>query len=159
MLLVKTEMGQQAFKERSPLFSARQRSAFILFDGIKSVDRVLSAASGLGVCQADVDYMLAQQLLAPLVAPPSAPAKAVHPSAGATASGDEHAKVMTPRDRYLMAKPLATRLVASLGLRGFMLNLAVESASGFDELLALLPKLQDALGDSACREFEKALRG
>ena len=49
--------------------------------------------------------------------------------------GDLHA-VDGPRshqDRYIEAKMIATRLTASLGLRGFRLNLAVESAAGFDD--------------------------
>jgi hypothetical protein len=50
-------------------------------------------------------------------------------------------------------------LTASLGLRGFRLNLAVESASGYAELLALLPKIQDAVGSKACRELERVLKG
>jgi len=61
--------------------------------------------------------------------------------------------------RYAEAWPIATRLTASLGLRGFKLNLAVEAASGYDELLALLPKIQDVLGPKACQELEQALKG
>ena len=65
----------------------------------------------------------------------------------------------SPQERYSEAKPIATKLTASLGLRGFMLNLAVESAAGYDDLLTLLPKIQDALGTKACRELERALKG
>jgi hypothetical protein len=158
MLLVKTELGQQAFKERSPIFNARQRSAYILFDGIKTVDRVLLATSGIGVSQADIDHLVSQNLLARVAVSASSTVKAMQTPERVTASADVVTTATTTRDRYLLAKPLATRLAASLGLRGFMLNLAVESASGFEELLALLPKLQDALGDKACREFEIALK-
>jgi len=157
MLLVKTEAGQRAFKERSPLFSARQRSAFILFDGIKTVDRVLVATAGLGVSQADIDYLVSKELLAPAVVA-SASVKTGQTPERVTAPVDVSATAISTRDRYLLAKPLATKLAAGLGLRGFMLNLAVESASGVDELVALLPKLQDALGVQACREFENALK-
>jgi hypothetical protein len=61
------------------------------------------------------------------------------------------------QDRYKEAKPLATKLTAGLGLRGFRLNLAVEAAGGFDELLALLPKIKDAVGSKACVELERVL--
>jgi hypothetical protein len=40
-----------------------------------------------------------------------------------------------------------------------MLNMAVESAGGYQELLVLLPKIQDAVGTKACRELERALKG
>lgn len=142
----KTEAGQLAFKQRSPLLSARQRSAFILFDGAKTLEQVLTATAGLGVAQADVDHMLAHGLLAatePQAAPPVA----------------EAVSARTPQVRYAEAWPIATRLTASLGLRGFKLNLAVEAASGYDDLLALLPKIQDVLGPKACQELEQALKG
>ena len=64
MKLYKTELGQSAFKERSPLFSSRQRSTFILFDGKKSVGEVLSQAAGMGISQTDVDYLVALGFLA-----------------------------------------------------------------------------------------------
>jgi hypothetical protein len=50
-------------------------------------------------------------------------------------------------------------LTAGLGLRGFRLNLSVESAAGFDDLLALFPKIQDAVGTKACLELEHVLKG
>ena len=54
---------------------------------------------------------------------------------------------------------MATQLTASLGLRGFRLNLAVEAASGYDDLLALLPKIQAAVGNEKCAGLERALNG
>lgn len=145
----KTDVGQQAFKERSPALSARQRSAFIMFDGAKTVDQVLAATAGLGVSMDDVKHMVAQGfLVAPL------------PTAAETAAAAEAAanSELTPQQRYAKAYPLATQLTASLGLRGFKLNLAVEAAAGYDDLLALLPRLQEAVGHEACRALEHILR-
>lgn len=141
----KTEAGQQAFKQRSALLSARQRSAFILFDGTKTLEQVLAAAAGLGVTQADVDHMLAQGFLVASELQTAVPAAAA-------------VSARTPQVRYAEAWPIATRLTASLGLRGFKLNLAVEAASGYEELLALLPKIQEALGPKASQELEQALK-
>lgn len=149
MKYTKTEVGQQAFKERSPLLTAKQRSAFILFDGLKTLDQVLAATTGIGVTQADVDHMVQSGFIA---ADPSSGAGA---AAAPAAAAGEH----TSQQRYAEAYPLATKLTASLGLRGFKLNLAVEAASGYDDLLALLPKIQDAVGPKAAAELEKALKG
>lgn len=156
MKLIKTETGQQAFKARSPLFSARQRTAFIMFDGNKTVEQLVAAAAGLGLTQEDVDHMVEQNFLAP------APGEAFLAEARAQQVAAEQTvvdsfKAHSAQDRYKEAKPLATKLTASLGLRGFRLNLAVESAGGFDELLALLPKIKDAAGASACAELERTL--
>jgi hypothetical protein len=143
-----------AFKERSPLFSARQRSTFIMFDGQKTVQQVLLAASGLGITQDDVDYMLAQGFLStvPSDQATTAPSALVEPA-------PEPVSNRSHQERYAEAKPLATALTATLGLRGFMLNLAVESAAGFPELLALFPKIQDAVGSKAAKQLERALKG
>ncbi len=154
MKYVKTESGQQAFKARSTLFSSRQRSAFIMFDGNKSVEQV--AAAGLGLTQEDVDHMVAQGFLAP-AAGEAVLAQARAETAAAQDVLANAFKAHSAQDRYKEAKPLATKLTAGLGLRGFRLNLAVEAADGFEELLALLPKIKDAVGSKACVELERAL--
>ena len=176
MLLIKTESGQAAFKERSSRFSSRQRSAFILVDGKKTVDQLLSAASGLGVTQADLDYMIEQGFLsvnftgaeasapaplgfqeAPSAEPiPMLPVQLPVAETGPPASPAP--AVLTEQERYQLAKPLATQLTATLGLRGFMLNLSVESASGYQALVDLLPQIQKAVGVKAARELERALK-
>jgi len=156
MKLIKTETGQQAFKARSPLFSARQRTAFIMFDGHKEVEQVLAAAAGLGLTKEDVDHMVAQEFLAP-AAGESVLAQAQAVEAAAAQTVVDSFKAHSAQDRYKEAKPIATKLTAALGLRGFRLNLAVESADGFDQLLALLPKIKDAAGAKACEELERTL--
>jgi hypothetical protein len=75
-----------------------------------------------------------------------------------TASG-EPVSQRSEQDRYKDAKPLATQLTAGLGLRGFRLNMAVESAVGFADLLKLFPKIQEAVGAKAAQELERALKG
>ncbi len=182
----KTEAGQAAFRERSALFSVRQRAAFIMFDGVKSTEQVLAATSGLGTTPLDVEQMVTHGFLresagsgtpvavavesrGPVPALPALPAVSAAaaaqsasplPSATPTApiANAVPVSTRTPQERYSRAKPLATQLTASLGLRGFLLNLGVESASGYDELLALLPKIQSAVGEKKCSELERILK-
>lgn len=165
MKFSKTEAGQQAFKARSALLSARQRSAFILFDGVKSTDQVLATTVGLGITRDDINHLVQQGFLA-AVSDAVAPAASdpTPASAGATETGAVEPQALpvsarSPQERYSAAMPIATKLTASLGLRGFRLNLAVEAASGFDGLLALLPKIQDAVGVASCVPLEQALKG
>jgi hypothetical protein len=141
----KTEAGQQAFKDRSSLISARQRMAFILFDGEKPLEKVLAATAGAGVTQADIDHMVSQGFLV-AEEPKTVPVPLA-------------LDLQTKQQRYAAAKLIATEVTASLGLRGFRLNLAVEAAAGYDELLNLLPKIQEAVGPNACRPLEEALKG
>jgi hypothetical protein len=157
MKLYKTETGHAAFKERSSLFAGRQRSLYILFDGKKTVAEVLQAAASLGMGQTDVDYLLAIGFLAEhptadLSASASAPLSDF--AAPALQGGDSG---RTEQQRYTDAKPLATQLTAGLGLRGLMLNLAVESAAGYPDLIRLLPKIQAAVGTTASRKLYRAL--
>ena len=156
MQYAKTEKGQQAFEQRSPLFSARQRACFILFDGIKTADQVLAATAGLGATGADVQHLLDHDLV---LAAESL--RAVPPAMESDSAPPVEASLPPTRSaqaRYTLAKPLATQLTASLGLKGFRLNLAVESAAGCDELLFLLPKIEAALGPEACQELSRALK-
>jgi hypothetical protein len=171
MSYVKTETGLNAFNTRSPLISARLRPAFILFDGIKTNEQILTIAGKLGVTQADIDYFIQQGFVAnnsasndsikvELDTPSSRPQEAakvevpVAAPPGAAPSGHR-----TPQERYRDAKPLATMITAGMGFKGFRLNLAVERADGYDELLALFPKIQAAAGDRACMALEWALKG
>lgn len=145
MKYAKTESGQLAFKARSPLLSARQRSAFIMFDGSKSLDQV---AAVVGVDQADVEHMLAQGFLVP--AEPARVLSAVPDDAG---GGGQ----VSLQERYAQAMRMATALTAGMGLRGFRLNLAIESAAGYEGLVRLLPELRKALGAKACAPLERVL--
>lgn len=134
---------------------------FILFDGKKSAAEIVAAAAGMGVTTADVNAMVELGFLAPSPndGPSTIPAPAASVANDIIAPQARAASGRTDQQRYQDAKPLATKLTAGLGLRGFRLNLAVEAAAGVPELLALLPKIQEAVGTKACRELEQALKG
>lgn len=151
MRLRKTESGQAAFAARSPLLNPRQRAVFLLCDGAKPVADVLASTSGLGATDADIRHLLDNGLLEAVEA---AEPMASEPDVLVMPLDDK-----TRQERYLAAKPMATQLSASLGLRGFRLNLAIEAAAGYDELLALLPRIQESVGRRACKDLERALKG
>lgn len=161
MIFVKTETGQQALKERHGTgLSPRQRSAFILFDGKRTVEQVLAATAPMGITMDDVQSMLDQGLLHASAAGGtpadvnSASAAAVA-SDPATASGQAGAR--SAMERYQAAYPIAIELTAGLGLRGFRLNLAVEGTTGYDQLVQLAPKLREAVGDEKYVRLSRAL--
>ncbi|MDM0040608.1 hypothetical protein QTH89_12280 [Variovorax sp. J22G21] len=173
MILVKTEAGQQAFRDRTVRLTPRQRSAFILCDGKRTIEEV--QAAGMSIEREDLDQMIELGLLGPLdgapvvtasapvaqaepppvAAPTPRPALAAVPApAAAPADG-----ARSPQQRYKDAYPIATRLSGSLGLRGFRLNLSVEGTSNYEELLALAPKIRAAVGPDKAAEFDRALLG
>ena len=148
MQLVKTAQGQQAFKERSHSLTQRQRSAFLLFDGRRSIDEVLAATAVMGITRDDVQAMVEQGLLAPVAGPAAAEV---------TSDVQVPAAERSPKERYQDAYPIATELTGALGLKGFRLNLAVEGSSGFDDLVALAPKIREAVGEAKYERLKRAL--
>jgi len=166
MILVKTQAGQQAFKDRSVPLSPRQRSAFILFDGKRSVEELL--AGGMGIVREDIDQMVLLGLLEAAEGADSAPApKAAGAPTAPTApeSSKPAAPATTARppsgrsrqQRYKDAYPIATQLTSSLGLKGFRLNLQVEGTTSFEDLLALAPKIRAAVGPEKAAALDQAL--
>lgn len=156
MILVKTERGQQVLKDRSVRLTPRQRSAFILFDGKRSVAEVLAA--GMGVAQEDVDQLVDLGLLERSTASMSEAAIAsAQPASLAAPASAPATDDRSIQQRYQDAYPVATRLTAALGLRGFRLNLAVEAATTYEELAALAPKIRSAVGPEKAAPLEQAL--
>ncbi len=151
-IYVKTELGRNAFKDRSVALTQRQRAAFILVDGVRTEASVLSATAGLGVQSDDITALSRQGYV--VAAPTTAAAvPAVVPGITPLPSPNHS----TAQQRYQRAYPLAAQLTASLGLRGFRLHMAVEAADGYEQLLALMPKIREALGAEKCRQLDAAL--
>ena len=149
MIYTKTTQGQAAFQARSVSLLPKQRSAFILFDGKRSEDEVLRATAGLGVTPDDVKQMVAlglieARLVATLLDSSSMPVATEVTS-------------LNEQELYLRSYLIATRLTATLGLRGFRLNLAVEAAGNLNALRQLAPKIEAAIGPEKFKELEAAL--
>ena len=174
MILLKTEAGQQAFRDRTIRLTPRQRSAFFLCDGKRTIEEV--QAAGMNIEREDIDQLIELGLLsamdgAPAVAA-SAPVVQAAPPPPAAAPTPMPAVAAVPapaappadgarslQQRYKDAYPIATRLSGSLGLRGFRLNLSVEGTSNYEELLALAPKIRAAVGPEKAAEFDRAMIG
>lgn len=148
LIYLKTEAGQLAFKQRSPELSQKQRSAFLQFDGQRTLADVLQAVHAIGISMADIEDLINKAFLA---AASIATKPSEHTPALLTLNGDEKQLC------YQKAYPIAVSLCSTLGLRGFTLTLAVEAASGYDDLLALLPKLDAALPAGSTRDLKRAL--
>jgi hypothetical protein len=156
MRLIKTETGKKAISDRSIALSPRQRSALIIFNGERPLDEVLTMLVGLGFTKADADHMIAIGLLAEVSNPSDS--KVIEP-AKLTESLGGFVDLNEAQSRYKLAYPLATQLTASMGFRGFRLNLAVEAAGSYSQLVQLFPKIKEAAGAEKSLALENALRG
>ncbi len=150
VIAIKTETGFRVLKDRSVPLTPRQRAAFILVDGKRTVDEVMASTAGMGVTRADIEQLMASGLIAELLFP-KAPALAEPLPVPVSAR--------TPQERYRDAYPVATRLTSSLGLRGFRLNLAVEAVGSFEQLVELAPKIKQAVGPEKFAALDEALNG
>ena len=170
MIFIKTALGQSTLQNRSLSLTPRQRSAFIMFDGKRSVDDVMKATAGLGMTSEDVSHLVSMGVLQPYGSatitaklaeiPASAPAtgaNAAAPQSAALAFDANGQPTVHAQARYSKAYPISIRLTAALGLRGFRLNLAVEGAGNLDKLKELAPKIREAVGAEKFLELENAL--
>ena len=167
MPIAKTEAGLQVMKDRSVALSPRQRSVLILIDGRRSLEEVVAASVAIGSGRNDVEHLLGLGLITELrdesrpagspgaeALPASAPEALDEP---ASAAPGDPGDVRTPQQRYQDAYPIAARLTAELGLRGFRLNLAVEAAGNYEQLRQLAPKILGAVGQSKFAPLRRAL--
>lgn len=154
MSIVKTEAGLQVMKDRSVPLTPRQRSVFILVDGKRSMQELLTASAAMGVSPEDIEQLFELGLITDSTPQPSPGERA------AAVAQDEAAKehnARSPMQRYQEAYPIATKLTAALGLRGFRLNLAVEAAGNYEQLLELAPRIREAVGSDKFAALDKAL--
>lgn len=153
MIYAKTTPGIAAMQDRSIGLTPRQRSAFIMFDGKRDSSEVLKMTAGIGFVQSDLEQLLARGLLVES-GPTQVISAADAPVPSRTASGRPS---LNAQAHYSMAYPIATRLTAALGLRGFRLNLAVEAATDLEKLKELAPKIKEAVGIEKYQELDDAL--
>ena len=159
MIYAKTDLGQSALLSRSVALIPGQRTAFIMFDGKRSTKDVLKATAGLGITQDDVNHLVAQGLLAVIARTVPIPIAAAPAAMSAPVQSAPEAPSLNAQTHYSNAYPIATRLTAGLGLRGFLLNLAVEAAGDLLKLRELAPKIRQAVGPEKFSELERALYG
>jgi hypothetical protein len=143
MIPGKTASGQQVLKDRSVKLTPRQRAALILIDGKRSLAEVLEATSAAGISRADIELLFELELVAPGAATP-APAQVPQPP-------------RTAQERYAAAYPIATQLTSALGLRGVRLNLAVEAATCYEDLLSVATRIREAVGTDKYAPLQAAL--
>jgi hypothetical protein len=155
MRYIKTDAGKLAISDRSTSLSSRQRSALIIINGERSLEVLLKMVEGLGVTLADIEHMEAQGLIAKVV--DAKPLETVAVSSNVVI--ESNVELNEAQQRYSRAYPLATQLTAKMGLRGFRLNLAVEAAGSYSQLIELFPKIKEAVGAEKAIGLEKALRG
>ena len=151
-----------------------QRNLLLVIDGVKSEEMLLANLAGI----APVDFQSLRSLGLIAVLPPSSsrssaatqppspraaatqpPTPAPAHSAGASASATQDA----PLDYGAFTATLTQMISKELGLRGFVLTLAVEKAGTIEELQAVaqrtITQIGERKGEAAAAAARRALYG
>ena len=162
MIWTKTEAGRGEIQSRALVRGRALRTLLLLIDGVRSDEMLLSDLAGVSAADflalQALGLITAAQQPAALPAPPPMPAVSPAADANASASADT-----APLD-YAQFTAVLTKLISSeLGLRGFVLTLAVEKAGTADELQAVaqraLTQIREHKGDAAAATARRALYG
>lgn len=159
MIWVKTEAGRTEIQARALVKERAQRNLLLVIDGVKTEEMLLANLAGIS---AD-DFAALQSLgLIVPVAPPagrSGAAPANRPAANAPAAPAE-AVVL---DYAQFTATLTQMISKELGLRGFVLTLAVEKAGTIEELQAVaqrtLTQIAERKGEAVAAAARRALYG
>lgn len=154
MIYIKTKLGLEAFKEHNVVLNQKHRYLFIMFDGKKDCSEILKSVADVGIKEEDIKHLLSFGFISSTGVSSPLPVEEVIQELLPEA---KEQPVLTEQEKYMKAYHIATRITAGLGLRGFLLNLAVETASDITKLKKLAPKIKDAVGEEKYMELEKAL--
>ena len=154
MIYVKTAAGRQALKERAETMPRKYHFPCLMCDGVRDSADILAASVQHGFTSVDLYEMVQLGFVEPVSTKvPTRLADAPVPSAAIQAlPSQQQASV------FFDASKLATALSANLGLRGFRLNMAVQTANNLTDLDALLPQLEKALGSAAVKPLADLLK-
>ena len=143
-----------------------QRNLLLVIDGIKSEEMLLAHLAGISA--ADFQTLRSLGLIAPMSSAPSRSSfGATQPpaprSAPAAPAAPEPVEPAAPLDYGAFTATLTQMISKELGLRGFVLTLAVENAGTIEELQAVaqrtIAQIQDRKGEAAAAAARRALYG
>lgn len=156
MIWTKTDAGRVEMQSRALVRERAQRNLLLLIDGSKSDETLLSHLAG--ITAADFQALQELGLITPLTASATRPA-GIAPGRAAPVESIPP----VPLD-YAQFTAALTKLISSeLGLRGFVLTLAIEKAASADELQAVaqraLAQIRQRKGDAVAAAARRALYG
>ena len=165
MIWGKTEAGRLEMQTRALVKERAQRNLLLVIDGIKTEEMLLQGLAGISM--ADFEALQSLGLIAPIAGSgnvrlgraPTAPAAGEAPAAAAPAPAEPEA----PLDYASFTAALTQMISQELGLRGFVLTLAVEKAGTIEELQAVatrtLTQIAERKGEAKAAEARRLLYG
>ena len=161
MIWTKTEAGRHEIQARALVKERARRNLLLLIDGAKSEQMLLTNLTGIGA--EDFKVLADLNLIEPVGARARAADAVFAPRAAGTAPAAPTGGNAAPQDYSRFTAALTQLISSQLGLRGFVLTLAVEKASTIEELQSVAHRTIDAIrerkGDAAAAAARQALYG
>jgi len=158
----KTEAGRVEMQSRTLVKERARRNLLLLIDGLKTDAMLLGGLAG--ITAADFEALHELGLIEPVAEAPARPHRA-NPAAAPAApvAPAEPAAPAVPLDYAQFTAALTQMISAELGLRGFVLTLAVEKAGTIQELQAVaqrtLAQIAERKGEAAAATARRTLYG
>ena len=164
MIWVKTEAGRLEMQSRALVKERAQRNLLLVIDGIKTEELLLQGLAGISMT--DFEVLQSLGLIAPVAGsgnvrlgrPAGAPAADTAPAPAAAP-----AEPAAPLDYAQFTAALTQMISAELGLRGFVLTLAVEKAGTIEELRAVadrtIAQIAERKGEAKAAAARRQLYG
>jgi hypothetical protein len=159
----KTEAGRLEMQTRALVKERARRNLLLLIDGVKTDAMLLGGLAGISA--ADFDALQELGLIVPVAdTPPARPNRAAGSAPAApVAAPAEPAAPAAPLDYAQFTAALTQMISGELGLRGFVLTLAVEKAGTIEELQAVaartLAQIAERHGEARAAVARRTLYG
>lgn len=165
MIWTKTAIGRAEIGARALVHERARRNLLLLIDGVRSQDALLGSVAGIG--PGDFDQLARLGLIAKGAAASASPSRSAAGPVSRPAPlpvRDVPAGERFPAANYGQLTSKLTQLISSeLGLRGFLLTLAVEKAADVRELEPVvervLAEIAKRKGDPAAANARRSLYG
>ena len=146
----KTPLGQAEITAQKRTVDRRLRPILILTDGNRTAAHVHALTSGIGIREEDIDQLISEGYIEAIARPEAANDAEVPQQA----SPPEAAQPRSDHERYVDGQRYLTETAAEwLGLRSFLFVLKIEKCHTADELMALMPEFEQAIGRRVDKEF------
>ncbi len=155
----KTPKGLSEITGRDRTVERRLRPLLILVDGYRTATHIHSLIGGIGIREEDFDQLIQGGFIEAIALPRSGP----RPGTAANDPGDlAQGPLIQKRsvvDRYTDGKRYLTETAADrLGIWSFMFVLKLEKCSSPEDLLALVPEFEEAIGRKLDKSYARHCR-
>ncbi len=161
MIWTKTEAGRIEMQARALIKERPQRNLLLVIDGLKTEEMLLANLAGISA--KDFVDLHSMGLIAPVAGGGRTASQAKPGGAAASPEPPAAAAPAAPLDYAQFTATLTQMISRELGLRGFVLTLAVEKAGTAEELQAVatrtIDQIRERKGEAAAATAQRALYG